>query len=112
MSLRINKVMFAGRLVRDPDEQKTRNGKSVCNVILAQASRAKDADGKWTDGETIFVDVAIWGSLGESFARHHRKGDLAFIEGHLRYDNWTDRRSGEVRTKVKIEAERWEVVPR
>ena len=107
----INKVMFCGRLARDPDLHETRTGTPVCNITLVQNPRVRGEDGRWEDGEPIFVDAAIWGKRAEVFAKHHRKGHLAYIEGVLRYDRWEDRETGEKRTKLKIDADSFEFMP-
>jgi single-strand DNA-binding protein len=111
MSMHVNKVFFTGRLVRDPDLRTISNGTPVCNITLAQNTRYKEGD-KWVDGEPVFLDVALWGRRGESFARHHKKGDEAFIEGKLRLDKWEDRETKESRSKMKVDADEWQFVPR
>lgn len=112
MTVNINKVHFAGCLVRDPDLRHTPSGTPVCNVTLAQNSRVKDPQsGRWVDGDPIFVDFAIWGKRGEAFEKYHKKGDLTYIEGKLRFDTWDDRRTGDKRSKLKVDADHWEFLP-
>lgn len=110
--MRINKVFFAGRLARDPDLHQTSTGTAVCNITLVQNSRTKDENGSWVDGDPIYVDAAIWGMRGEAFSKHHKKGQMAFVEGRLRYDVWLDKESGLKRSKLKLDADNWEFVPR
>lgn len=104
--MRMNKVIFSGRLCRDPETRRTGSGESVTNITLAQDSRKKDGD-KWVDGDPIFLDVVIWGSRGEAFARHHKKGDMTLIEGRLRLDQWDDRETGAKRSKLRVDALDW-----
>lgn len=119
MTMRVNLVIFSGRLTRDPDlryagsSAQFPGGVPVCNVTLAQDSRTKDGSGQWVKGDPIFVDVALWGKRAESFTKHHAKGDEAFIEGKLRYDVWDDKEvPGKKRTKLKVDADDWQFVPR
>lgn len=118
MSMHVNLVLFTGRLTREPDLRKagpTRqfpDGMPVCNITLAQNSRVKGEDGKWVDGDPIFVDVAIWGKRAEAFAAHHKKGDEAYIQGKLRFDSWEDKETHARRTKLKVDADEWQFVPR
>lgn len=107
---KINKVHFSGRLASDPDLRTTPSGMAVCNVRLLQNSRHK-TDSGWEDGPPIPLDVAIWGKRGEAFAKYHSKGDLAYVEGKLRFDQWDDKRSGEPRSKLKLDADAWEFMP-
>lgn len=109
---KINKVMFSGRLAADPDLHYTPKGMPVCNVRLLQNSRHKDpVTNEWKDGDPIPLDVAIWGKRGEAFAEYHKKGHLAFIEGKLRIDHWEDKKTGEPRSKLKVDADTWEFMP-
>lgn len=111
MTMHVNKVFFTGRLVRDPDLRTTGDSTRVCNITLAQSTRKKEGD-RWVDGETMFLDVALWGKRAESFASHHQKGDETYIEGKLRFDQWEDRDTGQKRTKMKVDADDWQFVPK
>lgn len=104
--MNVNKGWFSGRLCRDPEVRTTRNGKTVCNLTLAQDTKYRNADGEWVPGDTIFLDVAIWGARGEAFARHHVKGDMALVEYRLRLDTWED--EGRRRSKLKADAVDWQ----
>lgn len=104
--MRVNKVFFSGRMCRDPETRRTGGGESVTNITLAQDTKRKQGD-QWVDGDPIFLDVVIWGSRGEAFARHHKKGDMALIEGRLRLDQWDDKASGAKRSKIRVDALDW-----
>jgi len=105
--MRVNKLFFSGRLCRDPETRTTGGGESVTNITLAQDTKKKGPGGTWVDGDPIFLDVAIWGTRGEAFARHHRKGDMALVEARLRLDTWDDKQSGAKRSKLKADAVDW-----
>jgi len=104
--MRVNKVFFSGRLCRDPETRRTGSGESVTNITLAQDTKRKQGD-QWVDGDPIFLDVVVWGSRGEAFARHHKKGDMALVEGRLRLDQWDDKQSGAKRSKIRVDAVDW-----
>lgn len=104
--MRVNKVFFSGRLCRDPETRRTGGGEAVTNVTLAQDTKRKQGD-QWVDGDPIFLDVVVWGSRGEAFARHHKKGDMALIEGRLRLDQWDDKQNGAKRSKIRVDAVDW-----
>ena len=106
---KINKLHFSGRLAADPDLRFTPSNMPVCNVRLLQNSRSKGPNGEWVDGDPIPLDVAIWGKRGEAFAKYHKKGQLAYVEGKLRFDTWT--KDGERRSKLKLDADNWEFMP-
>lgn len=105
--MRMNKVFFSGRLCRDPDSRRTGGGDPVVNVTLAQETKRKGSNGDWVDGEPIFVDVIVWGARGEAFAKHHKKGDMAVVEGRLRLDLWDDKTTGARRSKIRVDCNEW-----
>lgn len=104
----MNSVDLIGRLTREPDLQHTQAGNPVCNISLACERRILRGD-VW-EKKTSFVDVAIWGSRGAAFSKHHKKGDLAAVSGYLDQDTWEDKNTKEKRTRLKVVAEEWTFV--
>lgn len=105
-----NKVILMGNLTRDPDLQYLANGTAVAKFGLAVNERYRTGDdGEWKDRAT-FVDVTIFGKRAEAFAKFHRKGGAALVEGRLRLDTWDDRQTGARRSKLYVVAESWEFV--
>ena len=83
---------------------------AVCKFGLAVNRRFKDSQsGEWKE-EPTFVDVTIFGTRAEPFARYHTKGKPAFIEGTLRLDTWEDKNGGGKRSKLYVVADTWEFV--
>jgi single-strand DNA-binding protein len=105
-----NKVILMGNLTRDPELRFTGNNMAVCKFGLAVNRRFKDgATGEWKE-EPTFVDVTICGARAEPFAKYHKKGKPAFIEGSLRLDSWEDKNGGGKRSKLFVVADTWEFV--
>jgi single-strand DNA-binding protein len=104
-----NKVILMGNLTRDCETRFAPNGTAIIKLALAVNRRFQDADGTWKDQPT-FIDVTMFGKRGEAFARFHTKGKAAFIEGHLRMDNWEDKQTGQKRSKLYVVADGWEFV--
>ena len=104
-----NRLILGGRLTRDPETRYTASQTAVVRFGLAVNNRRKDASGEWVE-DPHFFDVTIWGKRGEAFAKYHRKGDPAFLEGELRYSTWHDRATGEKRSKVSMTAHEWQFV--
>ena len=104
-----NKVILMGNLTRDPEVRFTQSGMAVVGVGMAVNERFKGSDGEWQDRAT-FVDITIWGKRGEAFAKFHKKGRPAFIEGRLRLDTWEDKQGGGKRSKLYVVADNWEFV--
>lgn len=101
----MNVVLLQGNLGRDPDVQFTQSGMAVCNGSLCMTRSFKT--GETTREETCWVEFAIWGARGEAFARFHRKGSRALLRGYLKTDDWTDKATGQKRTKLKVVVEDW-----
>ena len=102
----LNKVMLIGRLTRDPETRTFANGGKVANFGFAVNNRRKNnSTGQWED-EPVFLDCEAFnrgetGKLADLVEQYLHKGHQAFIEGHLKLDQWTDK-EGQKRSKLKI----------
>ncbi len=103
-----NKVILMGNLTRDPELRYTPGNMAICKAGLAVNRRYKDGQtGEWKE-EPTFVDLTIFGKRGEAFQRFHKKGQTAFVEGHLRLDSWDDKTSGQKRSKLYVVVDDWQ----
>jgi len=100
----INKVMLMGNLTRDPISRSISTGSSICEFGLAIDRRYRNMQGE-DRRETCYVDVEVWGKIGDNCTRYLRKGNPVCVEGHLRMTQWPDRDSGQTRTRHKVVAE-------
>ncbi len=94
--MRINGLI---RLTHDPELREVEiDGKkrAVCTMRCAIRGRFGSDDG--------FVDVTAWRSLGERCAAHLTTGSAAFVDGHLRQEEWTTD-DGERRQRHSIVAD-------
>ena len=96
----LNQIMMMGRLTRDP-ELRMAGDTPVCSFRLACD---RDYKNKAGEKETDFVDVVVWRKLGESVARHFKKGRMAVVCGRLQIRPWTDQ-EGSKRYSTEIVAE-------
>lgn len=85
----LNNCMFIGRLGRDPETRYTTSGNAVCNFSLACDEQWKDKDGN-KQSRTEWVNVVIWGKLGEIAGQYLQKGSLCYISGKLQTRKWQD----------------------
>jgi single-strand DNA-binding protein len=100
----LNKVILIGTLTRDPESRYTTSGKVVANAGLAINSTYKNGSGEKVE-EVTFVDIEIWGRVGEVAVEYAKKGQPICIEGRLKMDTWEDKQSGQKRSKLKVVAE-------
>ena len=101
-----NRVIVAGNLTRDPELKRTQKGTGVCNFTIATNRKWKDPDGN-TKEETTFVDVDAWGRGAETIAQYLKKGGGILVEGRLSMNEWTDKKSGEKRSKIIVTMEQF-----
>ena len=93
-----------GNLTRDPEVRTIPSGMTVCEITLA-------VNEKYKDKETVsFVDVTVWGKQAETLARWKKKGEPLLVEGKLRQESWTDKQTGQKRSKMKVVCERFTFV--
>ncbi len=100
----LNKVFLMGNVTRDPELRYIQSGTAVLDLGLAVNRRAKGADGQWKD-ETAFISVTVWGKQAENCAEYLAKGRPVLVEGHLRMDQWQDKKTGEKRSRLCVTAE-------
>lgn len=101
----LNRVMLMGNLTRDPVVRSIPSGTPVAEFGLAINESYKGRDGNKQD-KTCFVDVVVWDRQATACAEHLRKGSPVFIEGKLQLDEWTDKTSGDKRSRLRVRADR------
>jgi single-strand DNA-binding protein len=103
----LNKVMLIGRLTRDPEVRMFPSGGKVASFGFAVNNRKKNQQtGQWED-EPVFLDCDAFnrgetGKTADLIEQYLRKGYQAYIEGHLKLDQWNDKTTGDKRTKIKV----------
>lgn len=97
----LNKCFLIGNLTRDPELRVTPKGTSIASFGLAINRQSKNADGSHAD-EVTFVDIEAWGKQAELVAKYLARGAPAMIEGRLKLDEWTDKTSGQKRSRLKV----------
>jgi single-strand DNA-binding protein len=102
----LNKVMLIGRLTRDPEVRMFANGGKVAHFGFAVNNRKKNAQtGQWED-EPVFIDAEAFnrgdfGKLADLVEQYLHKGNQAYLEGHLKFDQWTGQ-DGQKKSKLKV----------
>lgn len=105
-----NVCMFSGRLVNDPETQKTQSDVSVANFTLAvECRRYKNTQGEWCS-DTQFFDFEIWDSGADNFAARFRKGDLVGVRCSARVAKWTDKETNKERRAVRFRVDEFEML--
>src|SRR5215469_476294 len=104
----LNDVKIAGNLVKEAELRYTPQGTPVANVSLGvNDTYTVDQEKRQI---TTFVDVQVWGTGAENFAKLVQKGQQILVEGSLRQDLWEDKQTGQNRSKLFVKAERWQFI--
>ena len=98
----MNKVMFIGRMAKDPVQNiTTQNKVTVVNFPIAVDRRLVLGREKETD----FFNVVAWQGTGEFVMRNFKQGQPIAIVGRLQQRSWEDKETGEKRYAIEIVAE-------
>ena len=88
----LNKVILIGRLGRNPEIYTSENGNKKVSVSLATSERYRDKEDNWQE-QTDWHNIVAIGNLANDIAegrRNYSKGDLMYVEGKLRYRQYTN----------------------
>ncbi|WP_320676010.1 single-stranded DNA-binding protein [Prochlorococcus sp. MIT 1300] len=99
----VNSVTLVGRAGRDPEVRYFESGNVVANLTLAVNRRKRDEEPDW-------FNLEIWGKQAQVAADYVKKGSLLGITGSFKLDSWTDRNTGESRTKPVVRVDRLELL--
>lgn len=78
-----NQIHVIGNVVDAPVRRRAGTGE-VTKFRLASTDRRLDAaSGQWVDGDTFYVDVDSWNSLGASVSACVVKGDPVLVIGRI-----------------------------
>ncbi len=99
----INSITLVGRAGRDPDVRYFESGSVVANLTMAVNRRGRDEEPDW-------FNLEIWGKQAQVAADYVKKGSLLGITGSFKLDKWTDRTTGEARSKPVVRVDRLELL--
>jgi single-strand DNA-binding protein len=105
----INRVLLIGNLTVDPELIEAGKSKIV-NASLANHQFFENGQEDRQE-VTTFVDIKIWGSAAENFAKLVRRGQEILVEGSLRQDRWEDDQ-GKKRSKLYLNVSSWQFAQR
>ena len=105
----LNRVQLIGRLGKDPDGKFTPTGKQVTHFSLAVTNRWKSKDGD-TKEYTEWINIEVWGRLGEVCKEYLKKGSLVYLDGRLKTDRYEDK--GETKYYAKVVALQMQMLDR
>ena len=96
----VNKVILIGHLGRDPEIRYTQAGEPIANFSLATNDVWTDKSGQRQE-RTEWHRVEIFGKAAQVAKEYLSKGRSVYVEGSLRYDEWTDK-DGNKRNTTRV----------
>ncbi|MDR1790519.1 MAG: single-stranded DNA-binding protein [Propionibacteriaceae bacterium] len=98
-------ITIIGNLTADPELRFTPSGQPVANFTVASTPRTYVREtNEWKDGETIYMNCAIWRNPAENVAESLTKGARVIVTGRLRSRSW-ETRDGEKRTTMELDVD-------
>lgn len=76
----LNQIVLVGRLVRDPEVKKAKNGTTYSHITLAVPRSYKNVNGEY---ETDFIDCTLWHLMAANTKEYCHKGDIVGVKGRI-----------------------------
>ena len=76
----LNQIVLVGRLVREPQLQKSEKNKQYMQITLAVPRSFKNMNGQY---DTDFIDCMLWESIAKSTSEYCHKGDIVGVKGRI-----------------------------
>ncbi|MGF1487449.1 MAG: single-stranded DNA-binding protein [Prochloraceae cyanobacterium] len=100
----LNVVHLVGRAGAEPEILIFESGKTLCKLPLAVNRRTRNSD------RPDWFNLEIWGNTAKIAKDYVRKGSSIGIQGSLKIETWTDRDSGEKRSRPVIRVDRLDLL--
>src|SRR5690349_23154438 len=98
-------ITVVGNLTGDPELRFTPSGAAVANFTIASTPRTFDRQtNEWKDGDTLFLNCAVWRQAAENVAESLQKGMRVIVQGRLKSRTY-ETREGERRTVFEVDVE-------
>ncbi len=76
----LNQIILVGRLVKDPEVRKAKNGTNYSHITLAVPRSYKNVNGEY---ETDFIDCTLWKLMATNTKEYCKKGDIVGVKGRI-----------------------------
>ena len=112
---RVNSVTLTGRVGNDPEPRYFDDGKVVLNLSLAckrkyHPLQRRVRNIKYGEEETDWFTLELWGRDAEYANNFVTKGARIGITGSIAKDEWTDRATGEPRSRHKVQVKHLDIL--
>ena len=107
----INKVIIVGYLGQNPEARFTPQGTAVTNISVATKESWKNQNGELQE-RTEWHRIDIYGKMAETASQYLTKGQLVYVEGRLKTDEWEDKETGAKRRATKVQCDSFTMLGR
>lgn len=101
----MNKGVFVGRVGQDAELRYTQSGTAVASFSLA-LDNGKDKEGE--KRQPTWIKAVMWDKRAESLAQYVTKGKLVIVVGPVSTEAWTDKNSGDAKSKIVVTVNEFE----
>ena len=91
----LNTISLVGRLGSDPEIKYFESGTVLSKLSLAVKRKKDKSKPDW-------FALEIWVKLAEIAGEYSQKGSLIAVKGELKIDEWTDKTSGQKRSRPYV----------
>lgn len=95
--------VIRGNLTADPETRTTPTGRRVTQATVAW-NDSYESRGETVQVPPVFFKVEAWGEMSDALAQGSR-GSAVLVVGPPRRDEWTDKESGEKRSRNYVQAD-------
>ena len=100
-----------GYLATQPVLEQTKNGTNVAEFRIAFHERIRGKDAAVNE-DTHFFDFVVWDKAAEVICKYFSKGDPIYVaDATPRQDTWTDKDTGQKRSKVYFRMNEFQFLP-
>jgi len=102
--MNLNKVIIAGRVVRDPESKTIANSASTITSFSVVTNHFYTTANKEKREESEFHNCVAFGKLADTIATYIKKGQLILVEGRLKTNSWEKDGKKHYKTDIVVES--------
>ena len=91
-------------VVKEPELRFSENGSAWMRVRCKASKDIRGADGTWTKGKPLFIDVVVGSKYATNLAESIANGDTIIVHGELEPNEWTDK-EGNTHSEIRVRAD-------
>lgn len=99
--MNVNLVIVAGNITRDIEIKSISTGTALATFSIAVNKRWNSKTGDKKD-KTTFIECKAFGKTAELIGQYFRKGSRFYGQGEIDVESWTDKASGQKRSKTLV----------